>query len=382
MEAVHFGAGNIGRGFVGLLLNQAGYHVTFADVVPELIEQLQAADSYQVNEVGDDPQSVTVAGFDAINSTTDTAALTEAIARADVVTTAVGAPILESVAPAIAAGIAARPADAGPVAVMACENAIGGTDMLAEHVRAAYGGDDLDERVIFANTAVDRIVPAQDPAAGLDVTVENYYEWAIEREPFGDAVPQIPGVTWVDDLSPYIERKLFTVNTGHATAAYFGRLAGAQKISDALADPAVAARVAAVLAETRTLLIAKYGFTESELEAYAEKIMRRFANSHLPDTVDRVGRSPLRKLSRNDRFVGPAEQLAERGLAADALLATMGAALQFDAAEDPEAVALQGILRQQPAADVVTEVTGLTVADPLYRGVLAAVEERQAQLAG
>ncbi len=275
MRAVHFGAGNIGRGFVGLLLAEGGYELTFADVADQLIEQLQAADSYQVHEVGDELRAHDVRNFSAINSAKDAEALTAALASADVITTAVGVSILKYVAPAIAAGIAARPEGAPRVAVMACENAIGATDILETEVRSRYEGDDLDERAVFANTAVDRIVPAQDP--GLDVTVENYYEWAIETGPFGDQPPEIPGVTWVPDLAPYIERKLFTVNTGHATTAYFGYLAGVSKISDALADPDTEARVAAVLAETRALLVAKYGFDEAELEAYAAKIMRRFA---------------------------------------------------------------------------------------------------------
>ncbi|MEZ5086251.1 MAG: mannitol-1-phosphate 5-dehydrogenase [Tessaracoccus sp.] len=371
MRAVHFGAGNIGRGFVGLLLAEAGYELTFADVADQLIEQLQAADSYQVHEVGDELRTHEVRGFAAINSAKDPEGLTAALASADVITTAVGASILKFVAPAIAAGIAARPADAPRVAVMACENAIGGTDILQAEIRSRYEGDDLDERAIFANTAVDRIVPAQDP--GLDVTVENYYEWAIETGPFGDNRPDIPGATWVPDLAPYIERKLFTVNTGHATTAYFGYAAGISKISDALTAGDTADKVAAVLGETRSLLVAKYGFEEAELEAYAAKIMRRFANPYLPDTVERVGRSPLRKLSRNDRFVGPAAQLAERGLSAEALLSAMGAALRFDVAEDPEAVELQQLLSQEAAEVVVGTVTGLEPDHPLYAGVLEQV---------
>ncbi len=377
MKTVHFGAGNIGRGFVGLLLVEAGYHVTFADVAAGLIEQLRVADSYKVNEVGDEPTTHVVSNFDAINSATEAEALTEVLASADIVTTAVGASILKFVAPAIAKGIAARPAGAPRVAVMACENAISATDILEQEIRANYEGEDLDERAIFANTAVDRIVPAQDPHAGLDVTVENYFEWAIEKAPFGDAVPNIPGATWVEDLAPYIERKLFTVNTGHATSAYFGYLAGVSKISDALADGAIAAQVARVLAETRSLLVAKYGFEESDLEAYAAKILKRFANPYLPDTVERVGRSPMRKLSRHDRFVGPAAELAERGLSAEALLDTMGAALRFDVEDDPEAAELQYLLKDLSAAEFVAKVTGLDSEHPLYAGVLSRVEARQ-----
>lgn len=379
MKAVHFGAGNIGRGFVGLLLHHAGYDLVFADVADALIQRLKEADSYEVHEVGDDPRTHVVRGFSALNSAAEPEALTDAIASADIVTTAVGAHILKFVAPAIAAGVAARPAGAGRLAVMACENAINGTDILAAEVRKAYPGTDLDERVIFANTAVDRIVPNQDPAAGLDVTVENFYEWAIETPPFGDAHPDIPGVTWVPDLEPYIERKLFTVNTGHATSAWFGYEAGIEKISDALADPGVLAKVRAVLVETASLIVDKHGVPAQTQAAYVEKILKRFANPALPDTTLRVGRAPLRKLSRNDRFISPASQLAERGMGHAALLEAIGAGLRFDPSDDPEAVELQALLATATAAEVVATVTGLAPDHPLYAGVLAVVEARQAR---
>ncbi|NKX52347.1 mannitol-1-phosphate 5-dehydrogenase, partial [Arthrobacter deserti] len=218
------------------------------------------------------------------------------------------------------------------------------------------------------------------PGQGLDVTVETFFEWVIERTPFGDAVPAIPGATFVDTLGPYIGRKLFTVNTGHASAAYFGYAAGIVKISDAMADDTVAAQVRAVLEETKQLLVAKHGFIEAEQEAYVQKILARFTNPHLPDTVNRVGRAPLRKLSRNERFVGPAAELAERGVTPVALLEAMAAALRFDDAADDEAVELARILAGSTSAEATERITGLAGTHPLFPQVQKLIEVRQAEL--
>jgi mannitol-1-phosphate 5-dehydrogenase len=271
---------------------------------------------------------------------------------------------------------------------MACENAINATDILEAEIRVAAKGEglseaDVDAKAVFANTAVDRIVPAQAPGGGLDVRVEPYFEWAIERGPFDGETPEIPGVTWVDALGPYIERKLFTVNTGHAAAAYFGREAGKEKIAEAIADLAIREKVEAVLQETKSLLVAKYGFAPEEQEAYIRKILGRFANAELPDTVDRVGRAPLRKLSRHERFVGPAAELAERGLPTDALLEAMGAALRFDAADDEEAQRLQATLASGASdSEVAQELTGLEPTHPLYRAVVGLIgDARKARTA-
>lgn len=381
MKAVHFGAGNIGRGFVGLLLHQAGYEVVFADVADALIEQLAAADSYNVHEVGEEPTVRTVDNFRALNSGTHEAELVREIATADIVTTAVGPHILKFVAPTITKGIAARATGLAPLQVMACENAINATDILRAEVAGLWdeAAGSLDSAAVFANTAVDRIVPDQAPGQGLDVTVETFYEWVIDRTAFGDAAPVIPGATFVDELAPYIERKLFTVNTGHASAAYFGFEAGLEKISEAMADQDVAEDVRAVLEETKQLLVAKHGFSNDEQEAYVQKILVRFSNPHLPDTVNRVGRAPLRKLSRHERFIGPAAELAERGIVPEALLGAIAAALRFEDPADAEATELAQILASSSPADATIRITGLAPDHPLFDSVSALVEERQAE---
>ena len=384
VKAVHFGAGNIGRGFVGQLLHESGYEVVFADVADALIDALRDADSYTVHEIGATGRSHIVTDFRAVNSRTEEGALIEEIASADVVTTAVGPRVLPFVAPVIARGIQRR-IESGddvlgqPLAVFACENAINATDGLQALVRAALPealADSLDATAVFANTAIDRIVPAQDPAAGLDVTLEPFFEWVIDRSPFDGEPPAITGVHWVDDLGPSIERKLFTVNTAHATAAYHGFQRGVHSITDAMTDPAIRAEVEAAIGETRSLLVAKFGLDEPEQRAYGEKILGRLSNPELPDTVERVGRGPLRKLSRSERFIGPASQLAERGMPRDALLRAIRAALAFDVPEDAESVELQAILAREEPDGAVTVLTGIEPPHPLFADLLPLFQTR------
>lgn len=371
MKAVHFGAGNIGRGFVGALLAEGGYDIVFSDVAADLVAALEEADSYTVHEVGDGGRDIVVTGFSAVNSAENPERVAREVAEADVVTCAVGPTVLKFIAPHVLAGMRARPRDADPLQVMACENAIGATDQLRAHIIELAGDerDGLSGRAVFANTAVDRIVPGQPEGSGIDVTVEPFFEWAIERAPFGATPPTIPGAHFVDELGPYIERKLFTVNTGHAATAYHGARAGFERIADALADPDVEQKVARAIEETSAVLAHKHGFADEELAAYRATILQRFKNPALPDTVNRVGRQPLRKLSRHERFIGPAAEAAERGLAVDGLLDAIDATLAFDDPADEQAVELRAKLAAQSADAFTADVTGLGPSHPLYAGV-------------
>jgi mannitol-1-phosphate 5-dehydrogenase len=363
MTAVHFGAGNIGRGFIGLVLHQAGHHVTFVDVDDALIGSLNSAESYRVIETGVTARIHTVTNFSGINSRTDPDSVVSAIAGADVVTTAVGPRILEFVAPLIARGLAAR-AQSSPLAVMACENAIEATDTLRSFV-AQHAPPDILARAQFANTAVDRIIPLQDDVNGLDVTVEDFSEWVVDRTAFEGNPPSLPDVHFVDDLAPFIDRKLFTVNTGHASIAYLGLRAGFSHIAQALEDDGVASVVNAVLAETTEMLVARHGGDLSEQRRYVARTLERFRNPELNDELERVGRQPLRKLSRHERLIAPAAALAESGVDPTALLAAIEAAMYFDVPSDSESVELQRLRSSGTAEEIVKTICGIDDQHPL-----------------
>jgi mannitol-1-phosphate 5-dehydrogenase len=237
----------------------------------------------------------------------------------------------------------------------------------------------MSTRAQFANSAIDRIVPTQPPDAGLNVKIEKFYEWVVEKTPFADVGhPDIAAIHWVDNLEPYIERKLFTVNTGHATAAYYGYVAGKKTIYEAMSDEKILSVVREVLAETSTLIIAKHGITPEEQGEYVQKIITRISNPYLEDVVERVGRAPLRKLSRKERFIGPASQLAERGEKVDALLGAATKALHFrNVPGDDESFELDKILKEMSAPDATTRLTGLEKDHPLYDRMCERVQKVQ-----
>lgn len=368
--AVHFGAGNIGRGFIGALFSQSDYHVTFVDIADQTIKMLNEKKQYQVKLATDQHESMTIDNVSGLNNMTQEKEVIDAIKDADYLTTAIGPTILPRIAPLIAKGLTERVnTNAGKLYVIACENQISATDLLKGYIFEHLDEETrskLADKVYFFNSAVDRIVPIQNNQGSLDVLVEPYYEWVVETE---ESIPPIEGMKIVSDLAPYIERKLFTVNTGHAVIAYLGYLENKSTIDQALLDEEIVNQVKATLGETGAYLIKQYGLNEEEHQQYINKIINRFKNAYLNDAVTRVGRSPLRKLGPNDRLVRPAAEAQKAGLSYTNLAKAIASALLFDYQGDEEAVKLQGMIKEMGLPAVLKEVSGLDENSPITQEV-------------
>ena len=368
-KAVHFGAGNIGRGFIGLLLSQAGYHVSFVDVAAPLVNDINTLGKYNVQIFGAAEKTL-VENVSAINSNENLDALLDAIVDADIVTTAIGPNILKFIAPNIAKGLTKRVAvNQTPLNIIACENMVGGSTVLKNFVYDNLADDvkpAVDKLIGFPDAAVDRIVPLQKNDEKLLVKVEPYAEWDVDSKGVVGEIPAINGMTLVDNLGAYIERKLFTVNTGHASIAYLAYQKGYSDMSKAMQDADIVAAARAVWAETSELLIDKYGFDPAVHQKYVETTETRFKNPNLSDEVTRVARGPKRKLSAADRLVSPATQLLERGKTPIALSKVIAAALKFDYAEDKEAVEVQDFIKANGIDAAITHFTGATSDSKLF----------------
>ncbi|TDB49394.1 mannitol-1-phosphate 5-dehydrogenase [Photorhabdus luminescens] len=374
MKVIHFGAGNIGRGFIGKLLADANSDMTFADIDQPLIDQLAHKQSYQVHIVGKEHRVESVRQVNAINSTDPKTV--EYIARADMVTTAVGPQVLEKIATTLAKGIMLRKETGNdrPLNIIACENMVRGTSQLKQHVLAVIPQADhkwVQLHIGFVDSAVDRIVPPIDAAndESLDVTVETFSEWIVDRTQFKGEIPVINGMELTDNLMAFVERKLFTLNTGHAITAYLGQLFGHKTICAAINDPQIRTIVKGAMEESGRVLIRRYSFSPDNHAQYIEKILNRFANPYLQDDVERVGRQPIRKLSPEDRLIKPLSGTMAYYSANDNLITGIAAALHFRSDSDPQAVEMRRIIDEQGIKQAVHRICRLDVQFPIVERI-------------
>lgn len=334
-HSVHFGAGNIGRGFIGEILFKNGFHIDFVDVNNQIIHALNEKGKYEIEIAQKGQSRIEVTNVAGINSKEHPEQVIEAIQKTDIITTAIGSNILPFIAELLAKGIEARRVAGNTQAldVMACENMIGGSQFLYQEVKKYLSPEGLtfaDNYIGFPNAAVDRIVPTQSHEDSLFVMVEPFNEWVVETKRLKNPDLRLEDVHY-----------------------------GAKTILEALQNPNIKSRIESVLAEIRSLLIAKWNFDKKELENYHKVIIERFENPFIVDEVSRVARTPIRKLGYNERFIRPIRELKELSLSYKNLLKTVGYAFDYRDVNDEESIRLGELLAKQSVKDVVIQVTGL-----------------------
>ena len=332
MKAVMYGGGNIGRGFIGSLLSQSGYEVTFIDVADPVVKALQENRTYPVRYVSTEGyEDVWVQNVTAVNGN-DTAAAAEAIARCDIMATAVGARILKFIVPNIVAGLRKRWEEGrGPLNIIICENLMDANkvlegmlkEQLTESERALF-----DETVGLVEASIGRMVPVQTEemkdGEPMRVCVERYGFLPVDKAAFKGEIPEIANMVPFEPFDFYIKRKLYVHNMGHATCAYLGDLLGLEYIYQSIDVADIRVIVQNAMLESAAALSKTYGVPLADITRHIEDLLYRFTNSALQDTCARVGGDPARKLSREDRLIGSSLLMQQTG--AEPVYITIGAA--------------------------------------------------------
>lgn len=372
MKAVMYGAGNIGRGFIGELLSQSGYEVTFIDVAEPVVNALKENKTYPIRYVSTNGyEDVWVKSVTAVNGN-DTDVVADAIANCDIMATAVGARILKFIVPNIVQGLRKRWSMCGkPLNIIICENLMDANKVLEQMLKAELTEAEqkmFDKTVGLVEASIGRMVPVQtdsmkdgDP---LRVCVESYGFLPVDKDAFKGEIPNIMNLVPFYPFDFYIKRKLYVHNMGHATCAYLGDLLGLPYIYESIAIPEVRILVQNAMLESALALSKKYDASLYDLQMHITDLLGRFTNAALGDTCQRVGGDPARKLGAEDRLIGAASLALEQGITPAYISVGAAAALHRYLKENNLAQSLEN------AKAVLIEVSKIQKGDPLLDLIL------------
>ena len=378
-KAVIFGAGNVGRGFLGQLFSESGYEITFVDIDESLIEALRSRATYTIrlvdNEGTEEVHVGPVTGLLSCNAD----AVAAALAGATLAATAVGARALPQIAPLVGAGIALRAQRgvASPLNIIVCENLKGAAtifrDLVTERLDASYHPY-LASQVGFVETVIGRMVPQPSPKLRAQdrtlIVVEPYKQLPVDHLGFVGEAPQIVGMVACDNFELYTARKLYLHNMGHAVLGYLGYRRGHALGYKALEDPEVRPIFDGAMGESLEGIASCYGASREWLRAHVAELTARFANRALADPVLRLARDPLRKLAPSDRLVGAARLSERAGIIPMNLAWAIAGGLAFDAPQDRIAVELQQRIAADGVESVLESVCEVRRDEPLGVAVL------------
>lgn len=367
-QAIMYGAGNIGRGFIGQLFHMSGYEISFIDVNMAVVDKLNADGQYPIYITeGEGYREYLVTGVHGVNGR-DNEAIAEAIASADIMATAVGVNILKFIAAPFAGGVRRRMQKGidAPLNVIICENMIEADKYFASLVKenlteeeAAY----FDAHIALVEPSIGRMVPATPKEIAeknpLAVCVEPYCELPVDQHGFKGEIPAIKNMVPFAPFDFFIRRKLFMHNMSHALTAYFGAHKGYTYIWEAAGDAEIKLMTLRALTEASRALSKEYGVPLEELLCFSENLISRFENKLLGDTIERVGRDTKRKLSANDRFVGAARLCAKHGIVPVNILAGLAAGLHFAPVGDDSSIDVASTAKEAGVARALAYYSGI-----------------------
>lgn len=372
MKAVVIGAGRIGCGLVGEALRASGHDVVFVTRSRVLTDHLNRVGGYHLRLLnGRDSRETTVEGIRAV-CVTDTDRAVHELEAADLVASCLRPHSLPRVVPLIAAGLRRR---SRPANVLTLENTVDAgavlRDMVAAHLPRGWAVDDHG----FSGALAARVVSRRlgDPATDEPLTFvgDPPGGFLVDRSALRGDFPVVAGVSAIDEYRAAVRHKLYTFSTGHAVAAYIGFLKGYHFIHTAVRDTEIRLAVLGAMEEGRAGVRMRYGDEVAGVDSDPLRVLGRFDNAALDDSVLRVGRDPQRKLGATDRLIGAATLAAEAGVRPQRLVLATAAALCFEHAGDASSTGLQVELRRRGVHEVLRRICRLDASTGFGRDVAA-----------
>jgi len=384
-KAVMYGAGNIGRGFMGKVFSESGYKVCFLDINPAVIQAFNQSEEYKVHIVANEEEHYEkVTNVWALEAGSDEAI--NEIANCDIMATAVGVNILPRIIDNLVKGICKRISIAkGPLNILLAENQIHVDKLMRTWIYEKLDKkeqDWADANLGLVEVSIGRMVPplteAEKENDPLLIAVEPYCELPADSLGFKGEIPTLNGLVPFTPFDFYIKRKLFLHNMGHALCAYMGKKRGYEYIYQAIADPVIYGMVSDAMGDVVQALHNEYPqIPLDEIEANRKDLLFRFGNKALKDTVFRVAADPVRKLRSNDRLVGGTLYCIEQGVSPENIVTGIVEAYRYDDENDEGSVKIQELIEKNGIKETIKEISDIEADSELGKMIISKWKVRQ-----
>jgi mannitol-1-phosphate 5-dehydrogenase len=367
-----YGAGSIGRGFLGQLFGMSGYETCFVDVDEKLVKHLNDKGCYRITVAAKDGyESQVIDNVRAVNGL-DSNAVAAEIASCGIMATAVGVNILPIIAKVIAKGIDLRSElNKGPLDIIVCENISDGGNYLkglvGEHIR---NKEFFDTQTGFVSASVGRMVPVSTESDSPEIIVESYNELPVDADALKTDVSGIMNFIPVSPFAIEKYKKYFMHNMSHAIVAYMGFINGCEYLWEAMSIVKIRNTAGSALEESINAISTYFNADKEPLRSYADDLLNRYSNRYLKDTVARVGRDPKRKLRPDDRLTGAANFCLNNGITPEFILYGIAAAFCFDVPGDVSSPEVIAFVKENGLSAAVTEFTSISADSPLHSKIL------------
>ncbi len=366
------GAGAIGRSITGCIFTKIGCEVVFADVMQKSIDDINNRHGYVIHvaETGKKTFDDKIEGISAINvNSSDADALAN---EADYICTSVGPVGIRALLPKFIEWVVKRnETTKKPLCMLFFENDSECETLVKSAIEEKLGC--VPDWMSIARTSIERMTKqAIEKDGSFNVLSEQFIpviapKSVLEKSGL-DAYPEY--FMGADSLPKYYYRKLYTNNLGHAVLGYAGTYYGYETVMQALADKRIENLLRQVLKQSSEMLMCEYGFEKQEIDAHVESLMLRYANAEFDDSLERLSRTPTRKLSSHERILGSILHCYEHGKGAGAIIDTLCYAVNYYNAEDPSSVELADLLKNKGIEGVLQSVCGLTPEQKVYQDIL------------
>lgn len=371
--AVIIGSGRSGRGLHGEFCYKDGYNLVFADSDRELIQKMKKQGrylSFSQREDGNGFDVCTVEGYQAYHIEEDREEYLESLAQADLIFTATFDDAFPSIVRDIRDSLRLRMerGKTSSFALIVGANYIG----LYEYFSKAFAECFTEEENTYFETygtLIESIIyrvttlPNEEQRAEdeLSVQSDSFHVLWVNTEHMKKAADVVLPSFFepMDDTQQYMHCKIWNVNTSHCSLAYLGQYYGYENVCDAAKDDQISRMAYFASQEAYAGLSRRYHLPKEQDREFTEELWNWYRDTSMKDTVVRVGNDPLRKLRRNDRFIGAALNALNYGILPVHICQNAAYGFYFHNEGDPRSDGLQEMLKAKGIEQTIKEVCGL-----------------------